>query len=317
MVRAAPLWIAVAVLCAGCAASARNDRLADDVPDLRTHLAEKARMQEVRQRMRQVVRRVSAELPFACDAAIRAVAEARTRMDLLAVAAGAGTYSYARCATPDPRTGLADLIVTYSSIAAILDAQAALPGGESVAPVVQVVRTANDEFMAIARECFPPDLMTAVEGESARLAAAERASLYGASSTGSVLSALASGPAEFQFHSTFLSFNDNGLVEHALGEAHLLRLAVQEVADCMTQLPIALEYRARRSLVWGSEQAEVRAVREDVAGMRAELGSLRELGALRQDALAEIRGLPWKVGAGVVVALAVQGILLGCLLRRR
>ena len=85
----------------------------------------------------------------------------------------------------------------------------------------------------------------------------------------------------------------------------------------MTQLPIALEYRARRSLLWAGGQPQAKELQDELKGATSELKSLKELALLRASALEQIESLPWKLGVAVVVALAAQGILLGFILRRR
>lgn len=306
-----------AVLCAACATTSGASHQTTDPTDMRSHLEERSRLQTLRQRMRQIVRRVAAEIPFTCDIAIAATNDPRVQSDLLAIAAGAGTYSYARCATTDPRVGLADLIVTYTSVLAIFERQAAAPGGAGMEPVIAVLRAADAEFRALGVESLPPDVLASVQAECAKLVEAEKASLRGATVSGTLQAAIGTGPAEFQIQSTFLNFNDNGLVEHALGEAHLMRLSLQEMGDCLSQLPVAFEYRARRAMLWAGMHPEVQAVRRELHEANTELKSLKEIAGLRAAAIKELESLPWTLGFGMVAALTVQGIVLGLLLRRR
>lgn len=311
------------VLCAGaalagCTSGQRSDWQDASAAETRSHLEEQVRLQQLRQHMRGYAREVALTLPIACDAAVRQVSDVETQSDVLALAASGGIYAIVRCSAPDPRVGLADLTVTFSTVLSLFESYAREPEYKGLAPVVDALRPIVEDYEKLAQEWLPPEVMTQVRADIQTAIHAEEARIRTSSMSTTALAATVAVPSSLQIHSSFLSFNDNGLIEFGLGEAHYMRLSAQELADCMELLPSSLDYHSRRSALWVMQQPAVKNLESKLNSATASLEKLEELQSLRAlQPLDQLQGLTWKLGGALVIGLAVQGMVLAFALRRR
>lgn len=296
------LTLAAVTLLTGCSTAPRTSLQEASSTETRAHLEEEARFQCLRQAMRGVARELALKLPIACDPAVEAVQDVDVKSDLLALAAGGGIYAIVRCASPDPRIGLADVTVTFATLLGLFEMHQRTPGCEGLSIMVESLRPSVDAWMALAEEWLPPETMACVRQDIADAVRAEQARVRTSTITTAALAAIVAVPGELQVNSSFLSFNDNGLLEYGIGEAHYMRLSIQELTDCIALLPLSMEYHARRAMLWGAQQPEVAALQAQAERAGRSLEALRWL-----------KTLP----AAFVAGLAVQGVLLGVMLRRR
>ncbi len=298
--------------------------------ETRAHLAEQTKNEELRMRMRGIAQEVAIRLPIACDVSLLTVSDFVTTSDLLMLAADGGMFAYSRCASPDPHRGLADLIVTFSTLRTYYESYSQDKGFEGLLSVVEVLQTAATEFSKLGDECLPSEVRALIASDIAAATGKGEAMVHGHSRTAGLMSAKVNVPAGLQISSSFLSFNDNGMLENALGEAHYMRLSMQRTADCMSLLPLSAGYHARRAALWTMVQPQMQALQGKFSDATADLKSLDGLKALEKlqalekleslrglEPLSQLDGLPWKLGTAMVIALAAQGALLALVLRRR
>ncbi|MBL9140525.1 MAG: hypothetical protein JNK53_01550 [Phycisphaerae bacterium] len=319
MVRVCRFACAASVaVCASCA-SPRSDPLQEaNAAETRAHLAEAAQSEELRQRMRGVAQEIAIHLPLACDAALLQVSDFETTSELLALAGDCGMFAFSRCGAVDPRRGLADLIVTFSTVKLLFERYAADPNFQSLRLVVDALDSSLADLDELAREWLSEEVRRSMETDIAAAVRSETTVIRGSVRSLGLMHAQVNVPSALQIQSSFLSFNDNGLLEHALGEAHYMRLGVQRTADCMSLLPQAMEYHGRRAALWTMLNPQVRELSRKLDAANTELSSLKQLESLSALApLDELKGLPWKIGGALVLALAVQGVLLALVMRRR
>jgi hypothetical protein len=303
---------------AGCTSGQRSEWQDSSAAETRANLEEQVRFQQLRQRMRSYAREVALTLPIACDAAVRQVPDVETQSDVLALAASGGIYAIVRCSAADPRVGLADLTVTFSTVLALFQSYAREPEYKGLAPVVDALQPIVDDYEKLAEEWLPADVMAQVRADIETAIHAEEARIRTSSMAATAMAATVGVPASLQIHSSFLSFNDNGLIEFGLGEAHYMRLSAQELADCMELLPSSLDYHSRRSALWVMQQPAVKNLEAKLDSATSSLQKLEELQSLRAlQPLDQLHGLTWKLGSACVLGLAVQGAVLALVLRRR
>ncbi|MFO0783894.1 MAG: hypothetical protein U0636_09455 [Phycisphaerales bacterium] len=304
----------------GCATP--QDGLGDASVEVRAHLEQESKFQELRQDLRTVARQISIDVPSACDRAFESVDDMETRSNLLAVAATSGTFACVRACAVDPRAGLADLTLSFATIEGFVSNWSRDPQYKGLNDLVNALHPVVTELWRLCDAWLPPEMQARLHEEVEAAISQEEARMR-LSASGLILGGFRPPPlAAVQVRSSFMDFNDFGLLEYGLGEAHYLRLNTQELADTIALMPMSMEYHARRAVLWSTEQHALKEVRQRLDSAAAELQSLRELQELRTlRPLAELAESPWKIGVPVAIAitlgLALQGVLLARALRTR
>jgi hypothetical protein len=270
-----------AVICALSACQAPKPSLAKATEGASaTYMELQIRLEELRAQMRPIIRQAAVLIPLDCELAAEGIEDTVTRATLLDIAANVGVYGVSRMNAPDPKVGLADLIVTTASVADAIATTAAAGPYPSMQMLVETFAELEADLQRLGDVWLAPEVLAQVkEG----IAVAKRT---GAQDThdllrvNQLLASHASLPRSLQIDSSFVRFDDGGLFEQGLGEIHGVGLAVREVADIAAIMPQSLEFRLRRALLLSAEEPVLAKARADLASIASDLHRLESLGHL-------------------------------------
>ncbi len=280
---------------AGCQAAPLTIPAGSHEGSHKTYIEQQAQVEALREKLRPIIRQSSVLLPIECEIANLGITDPTTRAMILDIAANAGIYGIARMCAPDPRAGLADLIVTSASVSEAIRVTAASGPYPSMDPLVAMFSALASDLHTLGGEWLTPQVMAEVEAGIVLAKATGAQSTAGIFRVNELLATHTAVPRSLQIDSSFVKFDDGGLLERGLDEIHAARLAVREVADVAALLPQALDYRMRRVLLLTLQDPALVKLRTDISSIAEEvrkLDKLDQLGELSHlSALDRLEGL--------------------------
>ena len=258
---------------------ATDDSESDAV--LRTYMQEQTKFEQLRAELAPIVRQVTIVLPLECDSALIGISDVATRDVILDVGAMAGIYSSTRAYAPDPRIGLADLIITSMAIRqALVIAQAAGPY-PSMNPMIATIGSVEADLKVLGAKWLTPEALEQIRVMSEEVTERGVVPLAGRLKVNQLLAIKFRIPASIQIDSSFVQFDDNGVLERGLGEMHALRISAEEAGDLLATMPLALEFRARRAVLATLYTPEIVKLREEFSELAAQSKQLQSLQELK------------------------------------
>ncbi len=292
LIRCAALAASAALV--ACHATQSSSTQANDAKR-KTFLEEQADLSQLRAQMRPIARQVAMRVPIDCDFALAGITDPTMRATLLDIAANAGIYTVVRVDSPDPRVGLADLLVTGATVAEALTVAAQSGPYPTLTPMIATFSEFKQELDKLALEWLPDDVRAQVEANIARAKAEGVQQTSGMLRVVSLLVSKPELPASLQVESSFISFDDGGLLERGLGEVKKTQLGVRQVADIAALLPQALEYRMKRVLASALADGALVEMRRDISSIADDMRKLDALKGLESlkhlEALSALEGL--------------------------
>lgn len=260
-----------------------------------TYLQQQIELSQLRAQMRPLARQVAVRVPIDCDLALAGITDPTMRATLLDLAANAGIYTVVRVDSADPRVGLADLLVTVTTVTEALIVAEQTGPFPTLAPVIAAFSEFQGDLDELAKEWLSEEARAQLAENIAEAKAAGVQKTAGLQRVASLLAVKPEVPASLQIESSFISFDDGGLIERGIGELHQTRIAVKQAADVAALLPQALEYRMKRVMEATLAEAKIAEMRADLSSIADDmkkLDSLKGLESLKSlESLAALDGL--------------------------
>ena len=247
----------------------------------RTYMEQQAKFEQLRSEMAPIVRQISVVLPLDCNTALAKISDLQTRETLMDIAAIAGIYAAMQTSAPDPRVGLTNLLISGESIRNALASAAETGPYPSLLPMIATLDSIETDLFRLGDKWLTPDVISQVRLITTRKEAKDSTPLAGLLVVNEMLLTKFKMPKSIQIDSSFVQFDDNGVLERGLGEIHTLRLAAQEGGAVFAQLPLAMEFRLRRALVATLNDPAFQKILAEFSTMSVQMKDLKELQALQ------------------------------------
>ncbi|MDA1261420.1 MAG: hypothetical protein O3B75_00815 [Planctomycetota bacterium] len=265
----------------GCVQPLRETDSAS-VTEQRTYMEQQVKFDQLRNEMGPIVRQISVALPLDCNTALMSISDLQTRETLMDIAAIAGIYAAMQVSAPDPRVGLTNLLISGESIRNALKIAAENGPYPSLLPMVATLDLIEADLFKLGDKWLTPEVLEQVRLITTRTNPKDKAPLEGLLKVNEMLVTKFKMPKSIHIDSSFVQFDDNGVLERALGEIHALRLAGQEGGAIFAQLPLAMEFRLRRALVATINDPSFQKIQAEFAQMSMQMKELQQLQALQQ-----------------------------------
>lgn len=333
-----PLIAASSVVLAGCVSPRPVDNENSASLVVRTYIEQQAKFEELRAELAPIVRQLSMAIPVDCDIALAKITDQRVQATLLELAAVGGIFAAMRLNAPDPRVGLIQLMLSATSLRRSLSAIAATGPYPALDPMISSLDSVLVDFNRLGNKWLSPEVLQQVSETREKMKSDASIPLGELLKANQIPATKFLLPRSIEIDSSFIQFNDNGMLERGVGEIHAMRLSLQQASDVLAQIPQSLEYRMRRAALETLMLPDAVVMREDfkqIALQVQELKNLRQLQHLdslaKLDSLQQIDSLKdlnslhaldnliffrWFVVASLAIGLSVQGLLVAWAIRR-
>ena len=244
-------------------------------------MEQQVKFDQLRAEMAPIVRQISVVLPLDCNTALGQISDVQTRETLLDIAAGAGIFAAMQMSAPDPRVGLTNLLITGESIRNALASAADSGPYPSLRPMIATLDVIEADLFILGDKWLTPEVISEVRSVTTRSEPIDKTPLAALLTVNEMLATRFKMPKSIQIDSSFVQFDDNGVLERGLGEIHAVRLAAQEGGAVFAQLPLAMEFRLRRALVATLNDPSFQKIQAEFSSMSVQMNDLKELQALQ------------------------------------
>ena len=273
----------------GCVPAKLSESNIQSTSEQRTYMEQQAKFEQLRTEMAPIVRQISVVLPLDCNTALANISDFQTRESLMDIAAIAGIYAAMQTSAPDPRVGLTNLLISGESIRNALISAAESGPYPSLLPMIATIDSIESDLFKLGDKWLTPEVIAQVRLITARKDAKDSTPLATLLVVNEMLLTKFKMPKSIQIDSSFVQFDDNGVLERGLGEIHTVRLAAQEGSAVLAQLPLAMEFRLRRALIATINDPSFQKIQAEFSQMSKLMKDLKELQGLQ--ALQQLKSL--------------------------